>query len=93
MESFERAHRIAPDIQVRKPRDIRRVNDWANRGWWPQQCVDRVQHDLLRGLEKGRPVRSLNFSEPGLAEFFTELEEIRRNRPAANGGGGGGGDS
>jgi hypothetical protein len=52
--------------------------------------LDRVQHDLGRGLEKGRPVRSLNFSEPGLAEFFTELEEIRRNRPAANGGGGGG---
>jgi hypothetical protein len=53
-----------------------------------KERVVRVQCDLVRGLEKGNPVRSLNFSEPGLTEFFAALEEARRNRPAANGGGG-----
>jgi hypothetical protein len=83
MESFAQLHRIAPDVQVRKPRDIRRLDDWENNGWCPRHCVVRVQCDLVRGLEKGNPVRSLNFSEPGLAEFFAALEDARRKRAGA----------
>jgi hypothetical protein len=86
LESFEQVYRIAPNLQVRKPRDIRRLSEWANRGWSPSLCVERIQHDLLNGREKGRPVRSLGYSEPGLDELHADLDQARRNPLAAEGG-------
>jgi hypothetical protein len=84
-EAFNEVHCIAPDRQVREPKDFKRLDRWKQFGWTPEECVSAVRHLLAKKLTEGDSLASLKYVEQYIKGQRGTFAEILRRHQSGGG--------